>query len=204
MIALPRNAKPNAVFATKNGSYSNAGLDMGQYDETRSLKVAISWEDDKIYGWYEFSRYGVGPDKTVLDGQGFGFPIRLTFRDVDQWASGLFRSFNIDEPRRWRSTNGSISSASIEIMFTKFQAPDYRTSSLKLARNLIQIAGDIREQEIRDAAVQAAREIILSDPENELDADDAILFCSSCAEKMRKDGTTIKAGVILDAIAAMR
>jgi hypothetical protein len=43
---------------------------------------------------------------------------------------------------------------------------------------------------------------MLADADNDLDADDVTLFCSSCADKMRKDGTTIKASLIMEALAA--
>jgi len=57
-IDLPHNVKPGTVFAYKSGRYTNAGLDMGAHEETRTLSVAITHEDGNVYGWYDFHRMG--------------------------------------------------------------------------------------------------------------------------------------------------
>lgn len=101
---LPRGAKPGTVVAFKKGYYTNSGLDMGQYEETRYLNVAICLEDGSLVGWYDYrSRKALkpsGPDESV-SGKIFGPLGGVSPHTIEGWTSNLFRNSMIDEPRAW-------------------------------------------------------------------------------------------------------
>lgn len=286
-MGLPHNARPDSVFASKSGYYTNSGLDMGQYEETRDLDVALTNEEGEIFGWFEFSSRGAGgsPD---TGGKNFGATETANVYAMQVWASDLFRRFNIDEPNGWAGPSGGHGNFKLADLVAKVRnntigdfndmrkslswaeqvvlasfgykssyagIRDYRKaeavrqsgiteseyeagrqslkqkgamsgnnaltplgkelrggelrlelwklkriSSIKLARNLVSVAGYIKDDKMRNEAVQAARDLMLSDPRAELTADDAMLFCSSCADKMRKSGETIKASEIISAM----
>lgn len=101
---LPHNVRPETVFAFKTGSYTNAALDMGRYEETRYLDVAICNEEGQITGWYEFRRDGEVP-KEEAKGKIFGPVGSVSEYSIESWVSSLFRSFNITEPNGWAGPN---------------------------------------------------------------------------------------------------
>jgi hypothetical protein len=97
---LPHNVKPGSVFAFKSGRYTNAGLDMGQYEETRTLSVAITYEDGNVYGWYDLRRMGE-QNREEAKGKGFGPLESVSEGMISTWVSGLFHGARIDEPNGW-------------------------------------------------------------------------------------------------------
>ena len=101
---LPRGAKPGTVIAFKGGHYTNAGLDMGQYEEDRWLHVAICVEDGQVVGWYEYrGQKAMNPSQPDQDvsGKMFGPLERVRSYEIESWTSKLFGGHGIDEPRDW-------------------------------------------------------------------------------------------------------
>lgn len=99
-VDLPHNVKPGSVFAYKSGRYTNSGLDMGSYEETRTLSVAITYEDGNVYGWYDLHRMGQ-QNREEAKGKSFGALEGVSESMISSWVSGLFRSAGIDEPNGW-------------------------------------------------------------------------------------------------------
>lgn len=98
---LPSGARPEFVFAFKSGHYDNAGIDMGQYEVDKTLRVAFTYENGRIFGWYSFRKMDIKGKSEESDGKDFGALFSIQVSAISSWTSGLFSKFGVPEPNSW-------------------------------------------------------------------------------------------------------
>ena len=96
------------VIASRSAYYSNSGLDMGQYDETKSASVQVVLEaSGEVSAYANYLRYGgMGADVKENDERNFGSVQVRDLGKIDAWANAWFDRFDMSKDAKKGWTKG--------------------------------------------------------------------------------------------------
>jgi hypothetical protein len=117
---------PDEVIATRSGYYSNAGLDMAQYDETRSAAVTIYTEDGmNVKGYAVANIYGAQAPGAGIENEenkDFGPIDRVNVGAIERWAENWLEFYKVKAKIGWSGfTNSNRRSSLKKLIMLKLE-----------------------------------------------------------------------------------
>jgi len=108
-LHLPGSIKEDEVIALKKGYYTNSGLDMGQYEETRSCTCYVYLDGDEIKGYADWYIDSGKTSNKGEDKKTFGrIDVRLPsgVRKIEEWALAMLRQVKVEDKSKkdWEGT----------------------------------------------------------------------------------------------------